>query len=301
MLLIHLVIQTFVFLGFQCHRYKQTRDVHVEYFDTSATVDQVMKVINEKKNVNGSILLADGMSIGALSGGVSYQELSGTIGYVLQRKDLKLYLLLHKISHYDPFSLCRLLLTEMYLHRYDKYHCNHNARLGALTSKQLTDMMENPRSASIRKNQDKKESKRGTKEGAEVAVTKSSPTFGDYKINSSLDMKNSLSGLFAPSDDNNNNDDDDHSMDSEGTIEILDDEDSDMDSEGGDKISASSYAVLSGEVVSDGDTEMKPDRKQSFVSPATATATATIPSLSLSNGDNENSGELLTFLMFLNF
>ena len=41
-----------------------------------------MKVINEMKSVNGSILLADGMSIGALSGGVSFQDLQGAIGYV---------------------------------------------------------------------------------------------------------------------------------------------------------------------------------------------------------------------------
>jgi hypothetical protein len=43
-----------------------------------------MKTINEKKNVNGSILLADGTSIGAQSGGggIGYQELSGTIRYV---------------------------------------------------------------------------------------------------------------------------------------------------------------------------------------------------------------------------
>ena len=41
-----------------------------------------MKVINEKKSVNGSILLADGMSIGALSGGIGYEEISGTIGCV---------------------------------------------------------------------------------------------------------------------------------------------------------------------------------------------------------------------------
>jgi len=40
---------------------------------------QVMKAINEKKQLNGNMLLADGLSIGVQRGGLGFHDLEGAI------------------------------------------------------------------------------------------------------------------------------------------------------------------------------------------------------------------------------
>ena len=63
------------------HRIGQRRDVKISYLDTALTVDCVMRIINEYKLENASVLLADGTSLGeAPRGSVGYTDLSGVIG-----------------------------------------------------------------------------------------------------------------------------------------------------------------------------------------------------------------------------
>ena len=62
------------------HRIGQSRDVKISYLDTALTVDCVMKIVNEYKLDNASVLLADGTSLGDVRGGVTYKDLSGVIG-----------------------------------------------------------------------------------------------------------------------------------------------------------------------------------------------------------------------------
>jgi SNF2 family DNA or RNA helicase len=63
------------------HRIGQKKDVKISYLDTALTVDCVMKIVNEYKLDNASVLLADGTSLGdAPRGAVGYKDLSGVIG-----------------------------------------------------------------------------------------------------------------------------------------------------------------------------------------------------------------------------
>ncbi len=64
----------------RCHRIGQTRDVKISYMDTLLTVDDVMKIVNEYKLDNASVLLADGTSLGNIRNAIGYQDLSGMIG-----------------------------------------------------------------------------------------------------------------------------------------------------------------------------------------------------------------------------
>jgi len=63
------------------HRIGQKKDVKISYLDTALTVDCVMKIVNEYKLDNASVLLADGTSLGdAPRGAIGYKDLSGVIG-----------------------------------------------------------------------------------------------------------------------------------------------------------------------------------------------------------------------------
>ena len=62
----------------RCHRLGQEKDVHVVYFDSAATIDEMMAELNKRKKQNSAILLADCVEIGHRQG-LSYTELSGLI------------------------------------------------------------------------------------------------------------------------------------------------------------------------------------------------------------------------------
>lgn len=67
----------------RCHRIGQTKEVKIAYLDTSLTVDIVMKRVNELKEGNAGVLLADGTSLGD-RWSLGYQNLSGVIGNTLK-------------------------------------------------------------------------------------------------------------------------------------------------------------------------------------------------------------------------
>ena len=149
-------------------------------------------MLNEKKTLNGSILLADGMNIGTIGGETTYQELSGTIG---------------------------VLLSEMNLHRCDYFRIDPSGRLNPLTDAQISDMLENPRST--RKNGDGRETVNASEDTAETKETK----FENPYLESSVTPESSHSNLYAT------NKNDELSSESDGTIEICDDDDVEMDIE----------------------------------------------------------------------
>ena len=62
------------------HRIGQTQDTKISYLDVALSVDSVMKIVNEYKLENASVLLADGTSLGATASSVGYKDLSGVIG-----------------------------------------------------------------------------------------------------------------------------------------------------------------------------------------------------------------------------
>ncbi|KAL7499275.1 hypothetical protein ACHAWT_006896 [Skeletonema menzelii] len=62
------------------HRIGQTRNTKISYLDIALSVDSVMKIVNDYKLDNASVLLADGTSIGATTSSVGYKDLSGVIG-----------------------------------------------------------------------------------------------------------------------------------------------------------------------------------------------------------------------------
>jgi len=66
------------------HRIGQKKKVEIAYLDIDNTIDVVMKAINELKEGNASVLLADGTSLGGSVSGVGYRELSGVIGNSLK-------------------------------------------------------------------------------------------------------------------------------------------------------------------------------------------------------------------------
>ena len=66
----------------RCHRIKQKKEVNVVYIDCGATIDQVIKMINEKKKQNSSILLGD-LEVGSQQN-LSYQELAGKVTSMIE-------------------------------------------------------------------------------------------------------------------------------------------------------------------------------------------------------------------------
>lgn len=62
------------------HRIGQTKDTKISYLDVALSVDSVMKIVNEYKMDNASVLLADGSSLGGMATAVGYKDLSGVIG-----------------------------------------------------------------------------------------------------------------------------------------------------------------------------------------------------------------------------
>ena len=68
----------------RCHRIGQTKDVHITYFDCTATLDEAMFQLNEGKKNNSAILLADGSKIGQASQQLTYKDLSGLFMRVLK-------------------------------------------------------------------------------------------------------------------------------------------------------------------------------------------------------------------------
>lgn len=161
------------------------------FFTYDIAFKQVMKVMNEKKTVNGSILLADGMNIGVVSGGLTFQELSGIIS---------------------------LLMSGMYSHRNNYFRRNPSESLDPLTDAQITDMLENAKNS--RKNGDKKETGNTSSEDTTRATE---ARFENPNLESTIPPPPSPSKLCAF----NNNDD--LSLESDGTIEIFDDDDVEMD------------------------------------------------------------------------
>ncbi|KAL7563119.1 hypothetical protein ACA910_012302 [Epithemia clementina (nom. ined.)] len=67
----------------RCHRLGQKKDVTVRYFDCAATIDEAMRVINNAKEQNSQILLADGVELGTTGGSVSYTDISGLVSRLL--------------------------------------------------------------------------------------------------------------------------------------------------------------------------------------------------------------------------
>jgi len=68
------------------HRIKQTKEVHVEYVDARDTFDEVVKEILARKFHNATIMLGDGLEIGAGAGeSLSYSELAGEMGMLLKQ------------------------------------------------------------------------------------------------------------------------------------------------------------------------------------------------------------------------
>jgi SNF2 family DNA or RNA helicase len=61
------------------HRIGQERDVKIVYLDVALSVDCVMKIVNEYKLDNASVLLADGTSLGGAASSVGYKDLSGVM------------------------------------------------------------------------------------------------------------------------------------------------------------------------------------------------------------------------------
>jgi hypothetical protein len=63
------------------YRLGQNRDVTVTYHDVSFTIDISMKVLNDIKTTNASIVLADGQTtLNMASSGLSYKEMNGLLG-----------------------------------------------------------------------------------------------------------------------------------------------------------------------------------------------------------------------------
>lgn len=73
----------------RCHRIGQTKDVHVQYFDCTATLDEAMYQLNEGKKNNSAILLADGFKVGQAGQQLTYKDLSGLFMKVL--KDCRMF------------------------------------------------------------------------------------------------------------------------------------------------------------------------------------------------------------------
>jgi len=68
----------------RCHRIGQKKDVHITYFDCSATLDEAMYTLNEAKKTNSAILLADGLQVGLAGQQLSYEDLSGLFMHALK-------------------------------------------------------------------------------------------------------------------------------------------------------------------------------------------------------------------------
>jgi len=99
----------------RCHRLKQKRDVDITYFDVSYSVDQTMRILNEEKQKNATLILADGTSIGAQSSSIGFRDLSGNFVNILK---------------------------EMLIRRTNHYHSNPGHELAPLDATQLRDVLE---------------------------------------------------------------------------------------------------------------------------------------------------------------
>lgn len=87
----------------RCHRIGQTKPVNVSYLDASCTIDDVMKKINQLKEANADLVLADGKSIGIGSTINYYQLVNGILGELVKSfQQLRLSMIAENAVHGDP-------------------------------------------------------------------------------------------------------------------------------------------------------------------------------------------------------